>query len=150
MALSAATAQGAAAGLGALVGSPLAIGAIIASLGISFFTRRQTTQATASAVGSRTFHDPAADFLAHRAGRSAARMTPTQSRSNQMRNAEDFTSAFVDGYEKEMRQRGSGGGGGSDERPIVVQLQLQDKTIQEVWVRADTMTKQGRMPRGRR
>ena len=149
--LSAATAQGASAGLGALVGSPIAIGAIIASLGLSFLnSRRATRQESVATVGTRTFHDSAADFLAERAGRSAARMTPTQSRSNQMQNARDFTSSFVDGFEKEMRQRGMGAGGGSDDRPIVVQLQLQDKTIQEVWVRADTMTKQGRMPRGRR
>ena len=145
-----ATAQAASFGLTTLLGNPLAIAAVLGSIGLSFFARRQANrqQPTAAAVNTRTFHDASADFLAEVAGREAARLTPQQTMMNRRQNARDFTNSFMDGYEDEMRQRSSAGGG--DDREYVINLNLNDKTLQQIRIRESQMVSQGRIPRGRR
>lgn len=138
---------------GGITGNPLLIASAIATLGIGVLrsiqsnSRRQGT--TASAINSRTFHDPSADFIAEQAGRRVAAQTPQQTRANRMQNARDFTESFAEGYTDEMRQRGGGAAGG-DDREYVINLNLNDKTLQQIRIRESQMVSQGRIPRGRR
>ena len=144
-ALSSATSTGARAGLAAIVSNPLAIGAIVASLGISAFTafrsRQESAEATRAeaAAQTRTFHDPMNDALARAAGRRYADMD-IESRANVRRSARDFTNAFEAGASE-----GRATDGGEAMPPIVIQLQMNDRTVQEFTVRADTMRQQGRL-----
>ena len=146
-ALSAATKAGGSAGLAALISNPIAIGALIATLGISaisnFRSRQQSAEdARAQAIAeTRTFHDPLNDALARSAGRRYADMD-MESRSNVRRSARDFTRSFEDGASESRR---GGGDVRQDNRPILIQLQVNDRTVQEFMVRADTMQQQGRL-----
>lgn len=95
--------------------------------------------------GDELFHDAQNDLLAFRAGQQSARGTSRAFSPDtvQRQNAEDFSRYFGEGYASE-RERQGGSDGGS-ERPVVVQLVLNDRVLQEMSVRLSELRGQDRV-----
>ena len=99
-------------------------------------------------AGQELFHDPQNDLLAFRAGQQAARGTSPAFSPNetQRQNAADFSEHFGAGFAS-ARQDQSEVGGNSD-RPIIVQLHLNDRVVQEFTVRQAELRGQDRLRGG--
>ena len=98
-------------------------------------------------AGQELFHDPQNDLLAFRAGQQAARGTsPAFSPSPvQRQNAADFSHHFGAGFASEQ---GHPDETADSERPLVIQLHLSDRAIQEIFLRGSELRGQDRLVRG--
>ena len=88
-------------------------------------------------AGQELFHDPQNDLLAFRAGQQAARgASPAFSpNETQRQNAADFSHYFGEGYAAERQNEDVG----SESSPIIVQLVLNDRVVQELSVRQEEL-----------
>ena len=95
-------------------------------------------------AGDELFHDAQNDLLAVRAGIQAARGTSRAFSPDtvQRQNAEDFSRYFGEGYASERARQGGSDSG--SERPVVVQLVLNDRVLQEMSVRLSELRGQDR------
>ena len=135
-------------GLGAFaagLANPLALAAIGASIGFGIYqsiqarnTQNRATQERES-TRLRTFHDPVNDMMARRAGEKFAQ--GAMERQNSRRNARDYIRNFNEGAQTVQATAAAP----ADDRPIVIKLQMNDKTVQELFVRANVMDGQGRL-----
>ena len=89
-------------------------------------------------AGQELFHDPQNDLLAFRAGQQAARGTSPAFSPNatQRQNAADFSDYFGAGFASERQDQSESG---ANDRPIIVQLHLSDRAIQEVFLRGSEL-----------
>ena len=102
-------------------------------------------------AGNELFHFPETDRIAfemaHAAGRrhrSAPDYLPTEV---QLRNARDLGREVIGGFargQQEVRETGASNASVSD-RPIVIQLQLSDRTLQEIFLRGSELRSQDRL-----
>lgn len=98
-------------------------------------------------AGQELFHDPQNDLLAFRAGQQAARGTSPAFSPNavQRQNAEDFSHYFGAGF---ASGQGPLDETGESERPLIVQLHLSDRAIQEIFLRGSELRGQDRLVKG--
>ena len=91
------------------------------------------------------FHDPQNDLLAFRAGQQAARGTSRAFSPNQTQreNAADFSHHFGAGFTSGGQAQPESQG--SSDRPIIVQLVMSDRVVQEVFVRGSELIGQDRL-----
>ena len=96
-------------------------------------------------AGNELFHFPQNDLMAFRAGQQAARGTSVAFSPDaaQRQNAQDFSKYFGEGFASERGSQASGSGGG--ERPVIVQLVLNDRVVQEVFTRGSELRSQDRI-----
>lgn len=98
-------------------------------------------------AGQELFHDPQNDLLAFRAGQQAARGTSPVFSPNtvQRQNAEDFSHYFGAGF---ASGQGHADETAESERPLIIQLHLSDRAIQEIFLRGSELRGQDRLVRG--
>lgn len=94
-------------------------------------------------AGQELFHDPQNDLLAFRAGQQAARGTSPAFSPNavQRQNAADFSEHFGAGFVSERQQTPES----VSERPIIIELHLSDRMVQEFTVRQEELRGQDRL-----
>ena len=95
-------------------------------------------------AGQELFHDPQNDLLAFRAGQQAARGTSPAFSPNatQRQNAADFSQHFGAGFASEQGHLAETG---DSERPLIIQLHLSDRAIQEIFLRGSELRGQDRL-----
>ena len=95
-------------------------------------------------AGNELFHSPENDLLAVRAGIVAARGRSVAFSPDaiQRQNAGDFSRYFGEGFASERERQPTGE---SNARPIIVQLIMNDRVIQEVFARGSELRLQERL-----
>ena len=91
------------------------------------------------------FHDPQNDLLAFRAGQQAARGTSRAFSPNQTQreNAADFSHHFGAGFTSGGQAQPESQG--SSDRPMIIQLHLNDRVVQEMFLRGAELIGQDRL-----